>query len=117
MNGLFTKPVPDELKSLDALSKQLIQRANAFQTIVRLGTYSGKVPAYNALQACKGIMFFLPLPLNKTWETLSEVHVSETDVVPLPDPGLFIMLNGVPTKNKVVRQTLVDLNALKFSHT
>ena len=77
LNGLVTEPVPDELKSLDALSKQLIQRAKAFQTIVRLGTYSGKVPAYNALQACKGTMFFLPLPLNKTWETLSEVHVSE----------------------------------------
>ena len=45
LNGLLTEPVPDELKSLDALSKQLIQRAKAFQTIVRLGTYSGKVPA------------------------------------------------------------------------
>ena len=31
LNGLFTEPVPDELKSLDALSKQLIQRAKAFQ--------------------------------------------------------------------------------------
>ena len=47
LNGLVTEPVPDELKSLDALSKQLIQRAKAFQTIVRLGTYSGKVPAFN----------------------------------------------------------------------
>ena len=112
LNGLVTEPVPDELKSLDALSKQLIQRAKAFQTIVRLGTYSGKVPAYNALQAC---MFFLPLPLNKTWETLSEVHVSETDIVTLPDPELFIILNGVPTKNKVVWQTLVDVNALKLA--
>ena len=27
---------------------------------MRLGTYSGKVPAYNALQACSGCMFFLP---------------------------------------------------------
>ena len=115
LNGLVTEPVPDELKSLDALSKQLIQRAKAFQTIVRLGTYFGKVPAYNALQACKGTMFFLPLPLNKTWETLSEVHVSETDIVTLPDPELFIILNGVPTKNKVVWQTLVDVNALKLA--
>ena len=82
---------------------------------MRLGTYSGKVPAYNALQACKGTMFFLPLPLNKTWETLSEVHVSETDIVTLPDPELFIILNGVPTTNKVVWQTLVDLNALMLA--
>ena len=41
LNGLITEPVPDELKGLDALSKQLIQRAKAFQTVVRLGTYSG----------------------------------------------------------------------------
>ena len=51
VNGLFTEPVPNELKSLDALSKQLIQRAKAFQAIVRLGTYSGKVPVCNSLQA------------------------------------------------------------------
>ncbi|KAL5503511.1 hypothetical protein EMCRGX_G010470 [Ephydatia muelleri] len=109
-NGLVTEPIPDELKSLDALSKQLIQRAKAFQTIVRLGTYSGKVPAYNALQACKGTMFFLPLPLNKTWETLSEVHVSETDIVTLPDPELFIILNGVPTKNKAINWLYKNLD-------
>ena len=66
LNGLVAEPTPPELKSLNALCKQLIQRAKAFQIIVRLGTYSGKVPAYNALQACRGCMFFLPLPLNKT---------------------------------------------------
>ena len=38
-------------KTLDVLSKQQIQRAKTSQTIVRLGTYSGKVPAYNA--SCK----------------------------------------------------------------
>ena len=58
-----------------------------------LGTYSGKVPAYNALQACKGAMFFLPVPLNITLETLSEIH----DMVTLPDPELFIILNGART--------------------
>ncbi|KAL5482215.1 hypothetical protein EMCRGX_G022512 [Ephydatia muelleri] len=75
LNGLVTEPTPLELKSLNALCKQLIQRAKAFQIIVRLGTYLGKVPAYNALQACRGCMFFLPLPLNKTWDTLSEVEL------------------------------------------
>ena len=30
-NGLFTEPVPDELKALDALSKQLIQQAKVFR--------------------------------------------------------------------------------------
>ena len=60
LNGLVTEPVPDELAHLDALSKQLIQKAKAFQTVVRLGTITAKVPIYNSLQACKGTMFFFP---------------------------------------------------------
>ena len=70
LNGLEAEPVPPELTNLDHLIKQLIQRARAFQTVVRLGTYTTKVPTYNSLQACKGTMFFLPLPLNKTIATL-----------------------------------------------
>eukprot|EP00731_Ephydatia_muelleri_P019066 Em0011g1106a len=51
LNGLVTELIPDELKSLNALSKQLIQRAKAFQTIVRLGTYSASTDDVAALQA------------------------------------------------------------------
>ncbi len=53
-------------------------------------------------------MFFLPLPLNKTLETLD--HVKEPA---LPDPELYIILNGRPTKTKVVWRTLVDVNRVK----
>ena len=112
LNGLLTKSVPEELKRLDALSRQLVQRAKAFQTIVRLGTYTGNVPKYNSLQACKGSVFFLPLPLNKTMETLGEVGTDTA--VPVPDPELYIMVNDVPTKEgKVVWQSLVDINVVK----
>ena len=58
LNGLQTVPIPVELQVLDPLSRQ------CYQTIVRLGTYTGNVPMYNSLKACKGTMFFLPLPLN-----------------------------------------------------
>lgn len=100
LNGLITEPLPDELKGLDSLSKrkQLIQRAKAFQTVVRLGTYSGNQPAYNSLQACRGIMFFLPLPLNNTFETVAGVEGTDS----LPDPEIYIIVNGIPTKDKVV---------------
>lgn len=33
INVLITEPIPDELKSLDALSKQFIQRVKAFQNM------------------------------------------------------------------------------------
>ena len=44
LNALETEPIPAELSGLDALRKQLIQRAKSFQMIVRLGMYIGKVP-------------------------------------------------------------------------
>ena len=69
LNGLQMEPIPPELADLDSLSRQLIQRAKCYQTVVRLGTYTAKVPIYNSLKACKGTMFFLSLPLNKTLET------------------------------------------------
>ena len=39
LNGLQTVPVPTELAKLDCLSKQLIQRAKCYQTVVRLHGY------------------------------------------------------------------------------
>ena len=57
LNGLETVPVPKILDKLDSLSVQLVQRAKCYQTIVRFGTYTTKVPTYNSLKACKGNMF------------------------------------------------------------
>ena len=58
LNGLETVPLPVELAKLDPLCMQLIQRAKSFQMILRLGTYTGKVPPRNALRACKGVASF-----------------------------------------------------------
>ena len=93
---------------LDALSAQLIQLAKCYQTVVRLGTYTGKVPIYNSLKACNGIMFFLPLPLNKT-DTLHQANFSCKVVSALPDPELYIIINGKPTKSKIVWYSLVNV--------
>ena len=116
LNGLATETVPGELSHLNVLSKQLIQRAKEFQTVVWLGSMTAKVPIYNALQACKRTMFFLPLPLKRTLETLEEV-TSATHAVAkrvwLPNPELYIIENGKPKSGKVVWQTLVNVNAIK----
>ena len=110
LNGLHTLPVPPELNKLNALCAQLIQRAKCYQTVVRLGSYMGKVPIYNFLKACKGTMFFLPLPMQGTLETLDQVESSMTN---LPNPELYIIVNGKPIKDKVVWRTLVDVNRVK----
>ena len=54
-------------------------------------------------------MFFLPLPFNNTVETVDEVIVSKV----LPEPELYIIINGSPTKNNVLWQDLVDVEDLK----
>ena len=111
LNGLETVPIPSELDKLDALSKQFIQLAKCFQTVVRLGTYTCKVPVYNSLKACKGSVFFLPLPFNKTCETLSSVEGSAKSGVASPE--LYILVNGKPTKSNVVWRSLVNIDRVK----
>ena len=110
LNGLITESMPKELERLDPLSKQLIQRGKAFQAVVKLGTYTGKIPSYNSLKACKGTMFFLPLPLDKTIQTIDDVMNSRTmSPVGLPDPELYIVVSGKPSKQKVLWQSMVNV--------
>ena len=114
LNGLITEPVPKELERLDPLSKQLIQRGKAFQAVVRLGTYTGKVPSYNSLKASKGTMFFLPLPLDKTMKTIKDVQNStNVPTVGLPDPELYILISGKPSKRKILWQSIVNVNHVR----
>ena len=40
-------------------------------------------------------MFYLPLPLEKTMETLNEVGIDSNH---LPDQELYIIINGQPTE-------------------
>ena len=107
LNGLEVVKMPPELAKLDSLGRQFVQRAKAFQMVVRLGTYTNKVPAYNSLKACKGNIFFLPLPLEKTMATLNEVEQA------LADPELYIIVNSHPTKNRVLWRSMVDVNDIK----
>ena len=109
LNGLHVVEIPPEFSRLDCLSKQFMQLAKAYQTVVQLGTYTAKVLTYNSLKACKGSMLFLPLPLDKTLQTLEEIGENTT----LASSELYIIVNGRPTKSKVVWRTLVDVNHIK----
>ena len=68
---------------------------------------------YNSLKACKGTKFFLPLPLNKTLNTLDQVKQSSNGDTALPDPELYIIVNGKPTSSKVVWRSLVNVDHVK----
>ena len=114
LNGLEVEEVTKGLQDIDPLSKQLIQRAKAFQAVYRLGTYMGKVPSYNSLKVCKGTMFFLPLPLDKTLATLEEMQNSVSGTkTGLPDPELFIIVNSKSKTRNTVWQSLINVNTLR----
>ena len=88
-----------------------------------LGSMTAKVPIYSSLQACKGTMFFLPLPLKRMLKTLEEVQIPPNDGTSashvvirksqLPNPKLYIIVNGKLKSGKVVWQTMVNVNAIK----
>ena len=54
-------------------------------------------------------MLFLPLPLDTTLQALEEVGENTT----LASPELYVIVNGRPTKSKVVWCTLVDVNHIR----
>ena len=54
-------------------------------------------------------MFFLPLPLKKTLDTLHQANLSGKTETALPDPELYIIVNGKPTKSKIVWRSLVNV--------
>ena len=51
--------------------------------------------------------------MRKTLETLDQVKHTSKAKLALPNPVLYIIVNGRPTKSKVVWRTLVDVNAVK----
>ena len=127
--------MPPELAKLDCLSKQLIgeeehSSLTCFKGIIhgcfgsvctqadyRLIAFGmldhpafAKAPVYNSLKACKGTMFFLLLPFNKTLGTIGQVkHLSSA----LPEAELYIILNGKPTKQQIVWRSLVNVDLIK----
>ena len=58
-------------------------------------------------------MFFLPLPLNKTLDTLDQVQQPSNGEPTLPDPELYIIVNGKPTSSKIVWRSLVNVDHVK----
>ena len=60
-------------------------------------------------------MLFLPLPQQNTIDKLDTLGMpKQTEGVDvLPDPELYILLDGRPTKDKVVWQSLVDVSDIK----
>ena len=108
LNNLFANDVPEVISSLNQFEKMLIQRAKAFQTVVKMGTvFNKKIPERQKIQKVKGTTFHLPLPLQETFDKLC----SKTDPINL-NHELCILVRNIPTKSKIIWENLVDLKKI-----
>ncbi|CAH0388423.1 unnamed protein product [Bemisia tabaci] len=99
-------PTPPEIACLNSFEKMFIQLAKAFQVVVKAGTVMNKnIPATNLNSKVVGRTFHLPLPLERS---IQRVLNSERTV--LPDQQLFILVRGLPTKNRKIWESVVNFS-------
>ncbi|KAJ8685608.1 hypothetical protein QAD02_021401 [Eretmocerus hayati] len=108
LNNLFTDEIPLEIQTLNMFEKMLVQRAKAFQVVVKLGTVQNKIiPHYMKLDQAKGRTFHLPLPFEATLEKLCK----ETDPIDL-NHGLYVLVRSNPKKNKAIWEDYVNIRKI-----
>ena len=58
-------------------------------------------------------MFFLPLPFDKTLQTIEDVENSKN--MALPDPELYIVVSSKPSKQKVLWQSMINVAPVRVA--
>ena len=107
MNNMFTGETPDVLKVLNPIELMFVSRTKCFQTIVKPGPISSKLPQSERLNALKGNLIHLPLSTASTTERLyGSAEKSETDR--LFDVEDLVQLYGQPNKDKKIWNHIVD---------
>lgn len=106
LNNLEVKKVPSNLKPLNDVEKMLVSRAKCFQTIFRLGSVGSKLPQSDKVRCQKGQVVSFPLPMCETLRTVNRSFLE------FPKDDLHIVVNGKPTRNGVIWQSVVDFAKL-----
>ena len=72
LNNMLTGECPDELKKLNTIEMMFCRRVKCFQTVLKPGPISKKMPASDRLEAVKGRFIHLPLSTEATYKQLDE---------------------------------------------
>ena len=105
LNGLEVDPLPETMKDLNNFETMLLQKSKCFQTVIRLGPVKNRLPHSEMLKSVKGRVVYLPLPLEPNHNMLPKGLA--------PNHELHILVNGVPTKNKIVWQDIIRVHKVK----
>ena len=114
MNNLYIGETPEVLKVLNPIELMFVSKTKCFQTIIKPGPISNKLPRSERLSAVKGNMIHLPLSTSSTAETL---YKSATERL-FEEAEDNVLLYGKPNKDREVWNHIVDrkkvLAALKW---
>ena len=114
MNNLYIGETPEVLKVLNPIELMFVSKTKCFQTIVKPGPISNKLPRSERLSAVKGNMIHLPLSTSITADTL---YKSATERL-FEEAEDNVLLYGKPNKDREVWNHIVDrkkvLAALKW---
>ena len=104
LNSMYTGECPDVIKALNSLELMICRRLKCFQTVIKPGPVSGKLPVSEKLEALKGRFILLPIHLEKTLEQLNSNKNSFMDI------SDWVYCYGIPTKQNKVWRQFVDRN-------
>ena len=107
MNNMFTGETPEVLKVLNPIELMFVSRTKCFQTIVKPGPISSKLPHGDRLNALKGNLIHLPLSTAITTKRLYESK-NKSATENLLDVEDLVQLYGQPTKDKKIWNHIVD---------
>ena len=103
MNNMYTGETPEVLKVLNPIELMFVSISKCFQTVIKPGPISSKLPKSERLSAIKGNMIHLPLSTSNTAKTLCATER-------LFDVEDLVLVYGKPTVDKIVWNHIVDRN-------
>ena len=104
INNMYTGETPEVLKVLNPIELMFVSKTKCFQTIIKPGPISCKLPKSERLSAIKGNMIHLPLSTSSTAETL---YKSATERL-FEEAEDNVLLYGKPNKDREVWNHIVD---------
>ena len=107
MNGMDTGSQPDCIASLSEFESIFIHLAMCYQTIIKLTPMGANLPYSARMDKLKGFAVHITQPLNSAITELFGNRPTK-----LVDPDEYIVLHGIPKKDRAVWQRLVSVDKI-----
>ena len=107
INGMDTGSQPDCIKALSEFESIFIHLAMCYQTIIKLTPMGAKLPYNSRMDKLKGFAVHITQPLDSAITELFGNRPTK-----LVNPDEYIVLHGIPKKDRAVWQRLVSVEKI-----